>query len=514
MKSSLLLSIGQKILTIPLMLVIANRLSDAATAAMAGDAHAVIRTALITLALLMLVTIIEIGGNTIIRRQIARATQVCKLDFLAQLLANPLHVLHNARHGELTENLNDDIIAATNRYTKLYPAMITGALTALGYVGYLWPQSRLIVISLIAIALLQFVPPMIVKNFMQINYEQCREIEADMSEHVIEAVNGFETIKLFRLSDWWLGKMAGYHRNYLRIGKRTDAMAAAHISMYKLLDNILKYGTYALMGLYTLSDRCTMPTAMQAIVLSGGLYEAVKAIFSAIPELAIAKAADARLDKWRCAQASNIELPRDDSITLDALTYAPILSDISARFDEAKRLLIAGKNGSGKSTLLNIIAGVALPTDGAVRVGGISPSDFADDAYPRKLLYIPQHDPEFDFPAATLFDMFGASEKAKLDAVAERLGLPHERIERAAMRELSGGERKKVMLCIGFALDPDILLLDEPSNSLDATAQSVLSELIAERTKRTLMVSHDPRYRADMDSIHTLQDGGMHYEPN
>ena len=509
------LSVAQKTLAIPLALGIANRLSGAAASAMGGDARAVIADALVALALMAAVALLDIVGDTLVKRRAARALNQYRLGFLSRLLDNPLHVLSSARHGELTENINDDIAAATDRWLKLYPTMIAGALTAAGYAVWLALRSPVVAVTLIAIASLQFVPPLIIRKYMQFNYERCREIEADISEHVVQAVDGFESIKLFGLNDWWLQKMAAFHREYLVIGKRTDATAAAHISMYKLLDNILRYGTYALMGIYAMQGYCAMPVAMEAVVLASGLYAAVKQVFSGMPEIAVSKAADARLAKWLHAEVGEGKVPGDARVALRNLSFshgdAPILSGIDAQFGADARMLFAGANGAGKSTLLNLIAGISLPTGGAVEVGGVKPQDFADAVYPRELLYIPQDDPEFDFPASELFAMFGEENGGAIQAAAERLGLPSDRTADVPMRELSGGERKKALLSIGFALDPVVLMLDEPSNSLDAHGQTALFELIAGRKKATYIVSHDPRYGDAVDEMRTIRDGGVHH---
>lgn len=64
-------------------------------------------------------------------------------------------------------------------------------------------QSPLMAASLLVISVLQLIPPIIVKKHMQINYEDCRKIEAKITDHMIEAVDGFETIKLYDLKSYY-----------------------------------------------------------------------------------------------------------------------------------------------------------------------------------------------------------------------------------------------------------------------------------------------------------------------
>ena len=70
-------------------------------------------------------------------------------------------------------------------------------------------------------SLIQLIPPMIVKKYMQINYDQCEEVEAEITDHIIELVNGFEIIKMYDLKEWWQQKMSRYHKKYIRVGRKT-----------------------------------------------------------------------------------------------------------------------------------------------------------------------------------------------------------------------------------------------------------------------------------------------------
>ena len=90
--------------------------------------------------------------------------------------------------GELTENLNDDIETSSKRYTVLWPVMITGVVSTFVYIAYLLQGSPLIAITIFGISLLQLMPPVIIKRYMQIDCEDCRKIEAKITDQITEAV--------------------------------------------------------------------------------------------------------------------------------------------------------------------------------------------------------------------------------------------------------------------------------------------------------------------------------------
>lgn len=515
MKKICCLSSLVRLCAIPLNLALSQALARAVSSATQGDVQAVLRQSIWTLVFALLLFAIGLAGQIALQKRALRALNRARLAFLERVLGSPLPRLFGADHGELLENLNDDIEASSARCTRLWPTMLAGLLTAVAYVLYLLPKSPAVAATLMGISLLQLIPPALVKRYMQINYDDCREIESKITDRVVEAVAGFETIRMYGLGEWWLQRMAALHRQYVVVGNRSEATATAQISMGKLLDNILKYGTYALLGVYAMFGVCPMETAVLGIALSPSLYEAMKLLFSVIPSLAVARTADARLAKWDGCQAHCTALPEDGRVSLRdvACGYGAhrVLDGVSREFDADKTYLFEGMNGSGKSTLMHLMAGLLRPERGAVLVGNVPPSELAEVAYPGDLLFIPQADPEFDLTAEELCKMLAPRRTDDFAQTAARLGLQPDRVNACAIRELSGGERKKAILTLAFSLNPRILLLDEPTNHLDPQAQSALCALIRERSGATFLISHDPQCRAAADEVLTIANGGIRH---
>lgn len=422
-------------------------------------------------------------------------------------------------HGVLIENLNEDISMIVEKYSRIYPSVIASTITGLGYLYVLMMEDIVVSVTLLGISLLQLIPPLLVEKYMQVNYDDCREIEAKITNHVVEAVKGFEIIKLYNLRNWWLKRLSKLHNTYLSVGRKSDATATAQISLYKMLDNILKYGTYAILGVFVLYHICSTETAVFGIALSASFYSALKTLFSCIPEIAVSRTAEKRLERW-----AQVELKTDsvqdfnaesNEILVKDVAYGyeeTIIKDVHYKFDDQKSYMIVGKNGSGKSTLLNLLTGVLLPKKGIVSLNGIPAEKFTGSLYTKMLLYVPQEDMVFDFSAQDLFEMYDRSYMSRFWELADRFGLSSKEIREKSIRELSGGERKKLYLTIAFSLNPRFLLLDEPTNFLDASAQSVLTELIVERGGGTIIVSHDPMLRDVVDKILIIEGGRVQDE--
>ena len=175
------------------------------------------------------------------------------------------------------------------------------------------------------------------------------------------------------------------------------------------------------------------------------------------------------------------------------------LRDINLQIREGEVVSLIGHSGCGKSTLLNLIAGLTLPTDGALICGG---REIAGPG-PERAVVFQNHSL---LPWLTCFEnvylgverVFGAKEsKSKLRertmAAIEMVHMAHAADKHPG--EISGGMKQRIGIARAFAMEPKILLMDEPFGALDALTRAALQdELIGvmQKTGATVvMVTHD-----------------------
>lgn len=160
---------------------------------------------------------------------------------------------------------------------------------------------------------------------------------------------------------------------------------------------------------------------------------------------------------------------------------------------------IIGENGSGKSTFLRLLAGYLTPDTGSITINGLSP--FNDTrTFRRHLGYLSQDtqlDPEMTgFESLALFAAFyginGQARRTRIQQLSQAYAL--EDHLRKTIKQYSGGLRQRLHLAISLIHDPDLLLMDEPTNALDAAGKQMLWQQIRNRTEQgrsTLIISHD-----------------------
>lgn len=167
--------------------------------------------------------------------------------------------------------------------------------------------------------------------------------------------------------------------------------------------------------------------------------------------------------------------------------HDPVLEGISFEVAKGEILGIIGPNGSGKSTLMKAILGLVKPWDGRILVQGQS-----GPLQRRRVGYMPQMElVDWDFPVTVsdvaLMGRYGTrgllrgttrEDRQAAHAALERVGMYQ--VRHRLIGELSGGQRRRVLLARALANGPDLLLLDEPVAGLDATAQHRLLDIVEE----------------------------------
>jgi ATP-binding cassette subfamily F protein uup len=160
-----------------------------------------------------------------------------------------------------------------------------------------------------------------------------------------------------------------------------------------------------------------------------------------------------------------------------------LFEELSFGLFEGDQVGLVGPNGSGKSTLLKILAGLTSPDHGTRSVrGGI------------RIGYVPQDpvlEPGLTVEAIVASGLTGVDEADRPGRIALALGRGGFADGYAAVDTLSGGWRKRLAIARALAVEPDVLLMDEPTNHLDVEGILWLEQLLAERARAVLLVSHD-----------------------
>lgn len=207
-----------------------------------------------------------------------------------------------------------------------------------------------------------------------------------------------------------------------------------------------------------------------------------------------------------------------EAIELSALTLTrdarTVIDALSLTLTE-KRIGIVGRNGSGKSTLLRLIAGLQAPDAGSVRVHGVDVMRERKATIRALGILFQNPDHQIIFPTVEEEIAFGLTQlgTARADARARARAVlkAHGRADWAARatQTLSQGQRHYLCLMAVLAMEPKVILLDEPFTGLDIPTTMQLNRALDGLKQQVVLVTHDPSLLVHFDRVLWLDDGGL-----
>ncbi len=173
-----------------------------------------------------------------------------------------------------------------------------------------------------------------------------------------------------------------------------------------------------------------------------------------------------------------------------------VLEDINFTLNDKQFMAIIGPNGGGKTTLLKLLLSFLNPIKGEIKIYGKSPKENSTI-----IGYVPQHTNfNLDIPI-TVSDIilqgrlkkgkffYTKEDKKRVNEILERLNISE--FKERKIKDLSGGQRQKVLIARALATNPKIIIMDEPTSAIDPTGQKEILDLIENLDITRIVVSHD-----------------------
>jgi energy-coupling factor transport system ATP-binding protein len=213
-------------------------------------------------------------------------------------------------------------------------------------------------------------------------------------------------------------------------------------------------------------------------------------------------------------------------ISIDSLTYSypgseaePALRGLSLSLRRGEKCVLMGGNGSGKTTLLTCINGLLLPDSGDVTIDGLNTRNEEDIYEIRRRVGMVFQNPDNQMVAATVIReiAFGLENigsendrmKEQVEAALKRFHL--EEYRESAPHLLSGGEKQRLALASVWVLEPDFLILDEPTSLLDPESRNEVLQLLSSLGDEigVLLVTQYPDEALLMDRLIIMDRGNI-----
>ena len=444
--------------------------------------------------------------------------------------------------GSLLSQITNDTAQAQTFVSTILPQAL-GLIARLGLLlSIMWTRSFTITLVVLALALILAVPTERVSRTLSATTDRMLDAMSVFSGTVVERVGVTGHLFSRTAADIPTDRRqaeeaaAGVRTSFTRMITINSAFSSS-------LDLVGALGTVAVLiiGGHSVVQGDMTPGALAALAaLTPQLYAPLQAASGVRTGLATSWSALSRVsdflesqEEWYEAPPVPVDVPnggallvRETDYSVSAGTSSTVLLDsvsLTARCGEI--VAIVGPSGSGKSTLLSLIAGANHPSQGSITVAGFSPIVTGTEAWNSIVQYCPQ---EPFFRSGTLKENFeavcpGISE-ARIHELCSRVGLDLSRLgdrsgtstmlgERGA--RISGGERARLAIARTLALNPRVLLLDEPTAALDdeSTDRLIATLLDLKRDHCIVVTTHDARLFAATDRAYRMEFGRLREVP-
>lgn len=193
-----------------------------------------------------------------------------------------------------------------------------------------------------------------------------------------------------------------------------------------------------------------------------------------------------------------------------------VLDEADISLYPGEKISLEGSNGAGKTTLLNLLVGLNKPKAGRIIAFGKERTVEADFVEVRSKAGFLFQDPDDQLFCPTVLEdvAFGPMNQGKTPEEARTISLDvldclgMQGFEDRVTHQLSGGEKRLITLASVLAMQPEVLLLDEPSNALDKEARLRLIEVLQSLSQAMIIISHEPGLLDALVTRRTRLEGG------
>jgi ABC-type multidrug transport system fused ATPase/permease subunit len=363
--------------------------------------------------------------------------------------------------------------------------------------------------------------------------EAVKQLESSLVERMFELLSSIRVVKSFAREPYEL-------RRFEQLGDRTRH-ARLRLTWQEswfavVLSSATLFGTALILivgGLHVLDGTLTVGSLLVVLAYLAAVYNPLSSIAHTSGSLqqAVASARRVRQILALTPESPDPDAGRDASGIAGEVRYEhvrfayddtrPILDDVSFSARPGEMVAIVGLTGAGKTTLVSLLPRFFTPTAGRVLVDGVDVAEYSLRSLRAQVALVPQEAMLFGGTIgdnirygrleATDDEVVAAARAAHVDPFVARLPQGYDTPVADAGATLSGGERQRLGIARALLKDARILILDEPTSSLDAISEeSVFRALKALRAGRTtIVIAHRLSTIRDADRILVLHDGRL-----
>lgn len=454
-------------------------------------------------------------------------------NLLDKFMRLPMSYYNNHHTGDLQSRLTSDLTSATNAiaYALISPInFFSFGMVSVIMIAYIHWKISLICVSLVLLTML--VNGIFLKPMKKVSKETQKSI-GKATACYSDIMNGISVIKVFSLQSWAIRKFQSENDKILSCGQRISIIDSTQHSINGFIDSICSFGILGISALFLAKGEITAGSLLAITKYASILifaFTGVGRVTTRIQKLLasaerILEIIDSPVEEEQCA-SGKYNTSSGDVLIFDKVSFqyesgAQVISNVSEKIKQGETIALVGPSGVGKSTIMKILMGFYKLEEGngEILLYGKPLNEYSLKEIRNLMTYVPQS--SFLFTGTIRENIAYGKENATEDEIIEvaKAAYAHDFImklpegyntqvgERGSF--LSGGERQRIAIARALLKNSSILLLDEPTASLDSESeqeiQKALDTLMKDKT--VIVAAHRLSTIQNSDRILVLENG-------
>ena len=439
----------------------------------------------------------------------------------------------HTQSGELLTKLAGDTKILKNAFTDIPLAVSGHLLTFLGMFVVMfavnWELSLIILATMPILVSGLFI---LHRKILATTRTQ-REQDGRMASQLSESLSSISVVQTFGRERFEQDRFKQESTKHLHTGLQTARTTAAVTRVVSIIGAISTAATVFFGAWQVLKARMTPGDLLIFVSYMKNLYSPIKDLSKLSAQFSQAMVSAQRIadllgiepeiqDRPDAVKAKHLRGDiRFEQVSFGYLEGGPVLQDISFQIVPGQRIALVGPSGSGKSTLVSLLLRLYQPSDGTITIDRISLGDYERESLRREIGMVLQE--TLLFRTSIAENISYGTEQATREQIMEAAreanahefiaGLPngYETVVGERGSTLSGGQRQRICLARALVKQPSILILDEPTASLDHRSATYIREAIAriQADRTTIVITHQLVGMDLFDRIFVLDQGRL-----
>jgi len=459
--------------------------------------------------------------------------KILQFQMLSSFIKSDTQYINTRHSGKSISNLNFDVEQIKSLLSKAFLNLIKDGLTLIGLLIVMFYQNwKLSIIALIMIPLAAMIAKRLGKRMGKVVTE-AQEKSGDLNKHLIELFKNHKLIKMFQREKYEENRSEKFINALIEKSKKIEIIYARPSSIMETLTGVV----IAILIFYTskliFSDEIGINNFFSFLAAMMLAYQPVRSLSTL--SLGINQGLSAGKRILPIIDYENKILNNETKPKLKLNNADIKFKNISFSYDENKTILnninldieggkinaIVGLSGAGKSTLLNLIPRIYDKSSGDIIIDNQSIYDVNLESLRNQISIVDQNTTLFDDtifnninyakPDATKEDVFEASSLSMSEDFVKKLDKGFDTLVGENGTRLSGGEKQRISIARAFLRKSKIILLDEPTSSLDSETENKIQLALKKLTenKTTIVIAHRLSTIQSASKIFVIDNGNV-----